>query len=321
MVLSFFPQTTLSGTTIKALTINHPHINFSSASYVNSTLNLEEPTQLKVSDLIITDQFDSPLVKIYRIDSIISPTKFSIKESNQKFIYDSLMINFPSHTILSSVQIPPSMNRIIQIHHPSHNLAASTLITIDGSKSISYIPSNIINSSHQIHQILSPDSYQIILPPFVPTELIDSLLPNIITIKFPDYFQLNWTPPHTLGSILNFNSSGTPIAITPFKHSISNTDPYENQLIQLPLKKINMTGYTYFNILSKELGHIGQIKLTDNPGTIVFDSFAKISQQYDPPITNVSSLHFSMVQPDDKLDDKLVEFNYINHSFILEIIE
>ena len=59
------------------------------------------------------------------------------------------------------------------------------------------------------------------------------------------------------------------------------------------------------------------IKWSENPGNVVFDSFVHTNKVFDSPLPSLSSLHIDIYHP----DGRLVEFNGLDHSFVLEITE
>ncbi|XWV26491.1 hypothetical protein QJ857_gp0578 [Tupanvirus soda lake] len=289
-----------------------------------------------------------------------------------KFIYDGIIINFNSTNnsesqfwldqilpdeeimpLLDPKQTPPQDNlnntlsfisinplstnktRMI-IFHPNHQLDVGDKIMITNSKSINQVPEIAINKQHVINKILNQDYYEVTLDKYIPIDnnQIDSV-PNLVVIKYPDIFQLLFNFEDTLGNLLSFNKVGEDIAITSYKHTITNTDPYAYDYnydslgseYQQKLKKLNMTGYNYFFISCPELATINNtkpvpnvfsiVRWSDNPGSVVIDSFAPTTKYFNNPIASISELHLTMIHP----DGRLVEFNGLDHSFTIEIVE
>ncbi|XWV25231.1 hypothetical protein QJ856_gp0541 [Tupanvirus deep ocean] len=239
---------------------------------------------------------------------------------------------------LSFVSINPlsiNNNRMI-IFHPNHQLNTGDKITITNSRSINQVPEVAINKQHVINRVLNENYYEVALDKYIPTDNEHkNSVPNIVAIKYPDIFQLFFNFQDTLGNLLSFNKVGEDIAITPYKHIIANTDPYTNDYnydslgseYQQRLKKLNMTGYNYFYISCPELATINNtkpvpnvfsiIRWSDNPGSVVIDSFAPTTKYFNNPVASISELHFTMIHP----DGRLVEFNGLDHSFTIEIVE
>jgi hypothetical protein len=311
---------------------------------------------------------------VYEIDNVIDTNRFTVVKFNHgdkyKFVYDGIIINFnspqtkdsqywldqitpedeivplddPSTTsvqnnrnnTLSFVEINPLPHNknTMKIFHPNHQLSIGDKITISNSGQINQVPENMINTKHTISKILNENNYEVILPKYIPTEINMETGPNMVSIKYPNIFQLFFNFANTMGNLLNFSKVGENIAITPYKHTISNTDPYTNDYnyeslgteYQQPLKKLEMTGYNYFYLCCPELATINNtkpvqnvfaiIRWFDNPGAVVFDSFVPTIKYFSVPVS-ISELHFSLYHP----DGRLVEFNGLDHSFVIEIIE
>jgi hypothetical protein len=302
---------------------------------------------LKVGDLILTDQFidanTNSKISIYEISSIIDSNHFLVKKYDggirYKFLYDDIAINFGAiDNVLTFSSILPKTgtNNILRVYHKNHQLMPGDKITITNSRTINQVPSDVINTTHTINKILDDNNYEILLNIYIPTGTYDeSSEPYLVAIKYPDLFQLLFNYPDTLGNYLSFKKVGDDIAITPFRHTISNTDPYINDYnfdslgseYQFHLKKLDMTGSNYFYICCPQLVTIANtkpisnvfsiIRWFDDPGSVVFDSFVPTTKYFQTPISSISELEFTMVQP----DGRLVQFNGVDHSFTIELVE
>lgn len=336
--------------------------NFTYNSVTNEVM--KENHQLQENDLIITDQFINSNftdeIFIYQIIQIIDSSRFIIKRISYgekiKLIYDNLIMNFNDfssnnfydwldqisnfdpnneHSLsLYSINPVSTGNKRMIVKHKNHQLDSSSIITISNSSIINRVPSDIINSSHVISKIIDQDHYEIILNNYVPVITNNNILDsNIVSIRYPDKFQILFNYEDTLGEVLNFNNVGDNFAITHYKHTISNTDPYIFNILNAReseyhnIKKLNTTGFNYFYISCPELYIFNNtkpvnnvfaiIKWFDNPGGVVFDSFVPSVKTFQTPLLSLSELHFTMYQP----NGKLVEFNGIDHSFTIEIVE
>ncbi len=249
---------------------------------------------------------------------------------------------FRNNTLSFTTINPLSDNKILMVvYHPDHQLKIGDKIIISNSPSINQVPAKIINKTHIINKILDNNHYQIILDKYIPTQVQENFFSNIISIKYPNIFQMFFNFQDTLGNLLSFNKVGEEVAITPYKHIINNNDPYMNdydydydygysilgQEHKQKLKKLDMTGYNYFYISCPELATIQNtkpvqnvfaiIRWFDNPGNVVFDSFVPSVKIFNSPLSSLSELHIIIKHP----DGRLVEFNGLNHSFIIEIVE
>jgi hypothetical protein len=306
-------------------------------------------------------------ISVFEVDNIIDVDKFTVMKippgTKYKFIYDSLIINFSNDTnnmvywldqinddetitsipphntshnnTMSIVAVKPvAGNRhILRVHQPNHNLTPTTKVSFSGSGPINQVPADVINQTHQIHRVMDNDHYEILLSKYTgsaPQQPFDYT--NSVKIRFPDIFQLFFNYDDTIGNIINFSNVGDINSITHYNHIVKNTDPYINQYNDsdspsIMLKKLDMTGPTYFYISIPELGNYHNTKPVpnvfaigrwfDEPGTIVFDSVIPTARTFNPPLSSLSELNISIYQP----NGKLVEFNGLDHQFVLEIIE
>jgi len=324
---------------------------------------------LKIGDLVITDQFIDPdfigEIFVYEIECITDSDKFIVKKYNHgekyKFIYDGIIINFnntneknsqywldqisptdqispmnidQNNTLSFISVIPQPENKIfMRIYHPNHQLEAGTVITITNSSSINQVPASTINGQHIINKIFDENSYEVLLGIYTSVKTIEYPT-NLISIRYPDIFQMFFNFDDTLGNILGFKDVGQDVAVTPYKKKIRNVDPYGSirnvdpgyDLCKPIRTKLEMTGYNYFYICCPELANIQNTNLvsnifaivrwTENPGNIVFDSFVPTVKIFNAPLSSLSKLHFTFYHP----DGRLVEFNGLDHSFTIEII-
>lgn len=305
--------------------------------------------KLKVGDLIITDQFHDPTIPnqtfVYEITNIIDTNRFIIKRYHHgekyKIVYDNLIINsvnqdldfFDADTFNVNIQALCTNNTLMIVKHPNHQLQSGNKIILSKSHSVNYVPEVIINGEHTIHQILDDDHYSVLLDSYTPVYQPDfePYIANTVSIQYPNFFQMFFNFPDTLGKILGFDKTGEEIAITPYQHIIHNNDAYINDPNefdhQIKSNKLDMTGHNYFYICCPELSTISNtrpvsnvfsiIRWFDVPGTVIFDSFVPTIKEFDTPLPSLSELHLSMVHP----DGRAVEFNGIDHSFTIEIVE
>ena len=298
---------------------------------------------LNNNDIIITDRFvdidGDNIPTVYTISDIIDGNSFIVKKiepNDLVIIYDNMIINssdaFEKELNVTSIKsIIPQIthNNELIVYHPDHQMKNGNIIEISGSKSVNAVPSDIINGYHTINQILDDNSYMIKLPIYIPDSYID-LEPNVTRITYPDIFQLIINKHHSsIGNILGFRNIGNTDSITQFKHIIKNTDPYINELDRTYyiLPKLNMSGQSYFYICSNVLSCIyntssvknvfAMIRWTDNPGSIIFDSFVPTIKTFNQPLEFLSELEIEII---DK-NGSYIDFNGLDHSFVLEIVE
>jgi len=249
-----------------------------------------------------------------------------------------------NHNTLSFIDIAPTdeFKTTMRVWQPDHTLNLGDEIQISGSRSVNNVPAEIINQEHFITKIVDNNSYEVEIEASNSAVSVASL--NTVTIRYPDIFQMFFNYPDTLGEKLSFNKVGESNAITPYLHTIRNTTPYKvdytyeslgDDYIQR-LKKLDMTSPSYFYITSPELAtyHNTQpvmnvfskirwendLQFDDdccNKNNIVLDSFVETISVFDDPISVLYELNLAFYHP----DGRLVEFNAIDHSFTLEVIE
>lgn len=284
---------------------------------------------LEPGDLIITDQFVDPMyighVYVYEVINV-SPNDFVVKKidhgSRYKFIYDSIIINFSmadnTHYWLDqsvngdtlsfvSVMPQPEHHGTLKVYHPDHQLDIGDNISISNSGNVNGVPAQVINVVHVINKVVDDDHYEILLGAYTPMYTVyNEYIPNTVTIKYPDMFQLLFDKSDTFGSLLGFSG------VTPYRHKLTNTS------------KMKLAPYNYFYICCPELHHIYGAKNVSNVFAVIYwqdgmnttTQFAPTIKYFDRPI-RLSELHISICHP----DGNLVEFNGVDHSFVLEITE
>ncbi len=139
--------------------------------------------------------------------------------------------------------------------------------------------------------------------------------------------------PDTLGTYLSFRNVCGKNSVTPYASVIANTNLYETDRThgdKLPVLKTPKFNYFYIRCPELSTGiesyrntgpvdHVfAKIRWFYNEfNNIVFDSFVPTKKIFYSPIDVLRELHMSIVHP----DGRLVEFNGLNHSFTIKIVE
>ncbi len=221
-----------------------------------------------------------------------------------------------------NISIQPETKSIMRIYHPDHNLKIGDVISVENSTDINCVPAEIINRKHTINKIIDGDTYEAAIDLHIPTTF--HLDASLITIRYPDIFQLMFNKPDTFGSLLGFANTGTDHAVTNFGHKISNIDPYighSNYLIKNNVRDLP----NYFYMCCPELSNFTNTAPVENVFTIIkkskkklqVDTFVPVVKIFKSPLPQLSELNISFYYP----DGKLVDFANLNHSFTLEITE
>jgi hypothetical protein len=242
-----------------------------------------------------------------------------------------------NNNTLSFTAIQPSAEHkhIMIVNHPNHELHVNDTIIINQSGPVNRVPASAINTSHVITRIIDDNHYEVLLGTYLPLPMQNPPSINTVSITYPDTFQMFFSYVDTLGGLLSFNKVGEEVAITPYRHVIKNTDPYaydyDYQTLgseyEIKLKAINLKGYDYFYISSPEFptydntkpvpNVFTKIRWFDDLGDTVYDSFVPVVCVFDTPLSQLTTLNFSMYHP----DGRLVHFNGLEHSFTIEIVE
>ena len=225
------------------------------------------------------------------------------------------------------------------MYHPNHSLNKFDEIIIENSTNLNYIPSNYVNKTHIISQIIDMHHYDIVINNVnIITEFINNADVNILNIHggfdirilTPNKFRLRFDFPDTMGNQLGFRLVGLNNSITPYDTIITNDTPYEDDIFNISIRNsLKLNGPPYLLIKCQELENIignGNVKksfykinlvnTSDNRKDIAYDTFANTPIIYEEPLRKLERLTLEFVDPDGELYD----FNGMDHSFVLEII-
>lgn len=222
----------------------------------------------------------------------------------------------------------------MKIEHQGHGVSVGDTILISGSISHLGIPADVINGEHIVTQVLDDDNYVIEVSHFnLESPVTETAGGNAIKIYTPNMFRLRFDFQDTAGEQLGFRNVGSENAITPYKSTITNADPYNDEPLTdevgnpktIKQNSLSLSGIPYIFMTCRELpigfstGPIenifAKINLTGIPGRVLYNTFVNTPQFYYDPIIDVSELTFEFYSPDGSLFD----FNGLDHSFTLEI--
>lgn len=230
----------------------------------------------------------------------------------------------------------------LTIYHPGNLVEKLDTIQIsDAIKIGTIIDATYINKSHIVYSVNIPEStYSVLLAPLnqitnaTSIDLTGNGGPSTI-VKTKAKVSFLFNKNNTLGDILGFKNVGEPNAITPFKTTISNFDPYIeftnlNQVgnIDTTTKLLNLSGSNYYILMyindyesvinnSNQLTAFAKILLSGTPGDILFNTFVNYPLEFDFPIATLNELNIKFLYP----NGDFVDFRNIDHSFTLRIIE
>lgn len=279
---------------------------------------LVENNIFKPFDYIITDRFENG-IKAYRIKQILSDgiyDRLVLTDSNLDiFIYDDIMVQLDTgHIVYNEIPIiqPLVISDIMIIHHPNHRLNKNTKIYLDMG------PQYPVNGWHNIQNIYTGDIYLIYLS--TENRFDRSLLTiespvNWIEISSPTLSSISFSEMSGLADLLGFNAIDTD-----YMFMISNLDKTLSNG-----KIINTSGQPYIYVCCPQLSNIISISsvpadiftiinLSDDPSTILYDTYVPVKKQFNEPYGDIKQLSFSFYGSDNKPYD----FNGVNYSFVLK---
>jgi hypothetical protein len=220
----------------------------------------------------------------------------------------------------------------ITIKHDNHGITTPTLdILFTGFISHLGLKEENLNGLQNV-TIIDKDRYQFTLTNINldPIKVSTNGGRNV-NVRVPSRIKFYFNYEDTMGEVLGFRNVGESTSITDFQYVISNADLYLNEPtlnvngknIIIKQNKINLKKFNYFFIKCKELPIITNTnKVTDilakiiiNDNDLLIDTFSITPSFYYDPIKDLSHLNLKFYYP----DGDLVDFDGLDHNFILEI--
>lgn len=235
----------------------------------------------------------------------------------------------------------------LTISQDAHGLLPGDSVTFSGFASTSGIPTDILNTTHVVSSVPTPDTYTVVIDSFnlLAGTRSDTGGGYAAKAHVPSAFKLLFNYNDTMGKELGFRKVGQEVAVTPFSKIITNADAYENELsftdndgknfiydesgnlIPLQSNSLKLSGYDYALMVIRKFDNItnissnnsvvsffAKINISDEPGSILYNTFSCPPLVFYEPI-DVSSLDITFYAPDGTLYD----FNGIDHSFDIEL--
>lgn len=303
--------------------------------------------------------------KIYEV-----PRKY-VKSSNQGTSYTdrtfmAISIDIPTNSVTFSgfkeavlrkpiQDINPPIPKVgdgtppytLSISQSNHGLLPGNSVTFAGFVATNGIPAGILNTTHTIVSVPNVDTFTIQINNFnlLSGSRTESGGGFVAKILVPSAFRLLFNYKDTVGKELGFRKVGEEFSVTPFKTTISNFDPYDNEILSenidgtlfvsdssgnkslLGSNSLKLDGHDYVLMVIRKFDNIvnisnnkkitsyfAKVNLRGLPGTMSYDDYICPPLTFYEPI-EVSKLDISFYTPDGELYD----FDGIEHNFTLEI--
>jgi hypothetical protein len=312
-------------------------------SYNNGIYQCEIPSgNYNIDDLIIS--LENSMNNVNRIisDSIYNNShnfKIILDKSTSLITIKSTKkkkLSNPFTSITPDPKNDKNGNYSINIKHSNHGLNKNEEILIEGSIDYCGIDSNFINQYHNIDSIVDNNNYIIKLTNINLLDIINDSNGGVnISIFVKDKFRLRFDFNNTLGKLLGFRNIGYHTSITQFSYVITNADIYDSEAsidefgneITIKQNIINLTGYEYTIMTIDNLntiGNSGKIKTffnkisfeNDSDQKIVHNTFINSDIILPELLPSLYEIRATFYTP----DGNLIDFNGIDHSYILEIV-
>lgn len=295
------------------------------------------------------DQMETKFSELIRTNDISGSVylpnyyvKINIK-TNQDLIefnnYRRAILSKPIITISPPIQQADTSIGIgsykITLNHSNHNITTiGTEIILENFIDHLGILASDLNGVHKVTEIIDENRYSIQLNNINlnSTKTITNGGFNA-TISKPGLFRFFLNKEYSMGTQIGFRNVGDPGSITAYSSKITNKDKYENEINFDALKNLkifNNTSLTftsdyYINIITQQLSIIkntappydlfAKVYFSNNNTEVMIDSVITPPIYYYNPIRYLNELSFSFYDA----GGELVDFDNIDHSFILEL--
>jgi hypothetical protein len=238
----------------------------------------------------------------------------------------------------STLSYPDGFTRII-LNYISHNLFVNDIIILSNVISTDKIPESYLNGQFTIESVIDANTVSIRLDRFNDNTSESTNGGTAIRMLKNIKSRLLFNKENTIGKMLGFNKVSDIYSVTPYDYKLTNYNLYDVDiqknsvgLATLPrvdTRILNLSPNNYIliltdlpfndqiNLFNTSTNILGKILLTGSVENYVYSQFIQIGSTFQEPIATLSSISFSFYGPDKQLYD----FNNVEHSFTIEIIE
>ena len=278
------------------------------------------------------------------INNIFTNNKnYAVVKINQ--VQNTFNIQFYQNIILSkaifksTVVYPDGFIRII-VTYTNHQLIAGNLLTFSNVIGTESIPAEYLNGTFPIESIIDTNTFTIKLDRYNDDTVNNNTNGGTaIKVLVPIQARLLFNIPNTIGKVLGFNNVGDSNSITSYSYSINNYNLYEIDIqensigvttqprIDTRVLSVNPNNYVLMlanlpfndqiNLFNTSTYAFAKLYLAGQLNDYVYDQFIQLGSTFQEPLSALSTITFSFYGPDNNLYD----FNNVEHSFTIEIIE
>jgi hypothetical protein len=270
-------------------------------------------------------------------------TNYAVVNINQN--QNIFSIQFFQRVILSksifkdSTVYPDGFTRAT-ITYKNHSLNVGNVLIFSNVIGTDKIPAINLNGSFTIETVIDVNTFLIKLDRFNDDPSIDNTNGGTaINVLVPIQSRLLFNVPNTIGNVLGFSNIGDSNSVTPYNYIINNYDLYEVDIqensvgvITQPredtrvlninsnnyiLMLADVPFYDQINLFNTSTYAMAKIYLAGQLNSYVYDQYIQLGSGFQESISTLSSLTFSFYGPDNNLYD----FNNVDHSFTIEIVE
>jgi len=278
------------------------------------------------------------------INNIFTNNKnYAVVNINQ--VQNIFNIQFYQNIILSkaifksTVVYPDGFTRII-VTYTNHQLIAGNLLTFSNVIGTESIPAEYLNGTFPIESIIDTNTFTIKLDRYNDDTVNNNTNGGTaIKVLVPIQARLLFNIPNTIGKVLGFNNVGDSNSITSYSYSINNYDLYEIDIqensigvttqprIDTRVLSVNPNNYILMlanvpfndqiNLFNTSTYAFAKLYLAGQLNDYVYDQYIQLGSTFQEPLSALSTITFSFYGPDNNLYD----FNNVEHSFTIEIVE
>jgi len=263
----------------------------------------------------------------------------NINETQNTFSIEFFQNIILSNAIFKDNTIYPDGFTRVLVTYTNHQLISGNMITLSNVIGTNEIPAVYLNGSFAIETIIDANTFTIKLNRFNNDASGNTNGGTAIQLLVPIQSRLLFNVPNTIGKVLGFNNIGDSNSVTSYSYVINNYDLYDIDIqensVGVPTQpradtrilNVNSNNYILMlanvpfndqiNLFNTSTYAFAKIYLSGQLNNFVYDQYIQLGSGFQEPISTLSSLTFSFYGPDNNLYD----FNNVEHSFTIEIVE